>query len=321
MPTLLDPPPRIRRPAPALMVSLGLLSAVGGLGSLAASGGCSRPVMSTTDAMALPRPPADARLTYAAHTSAFGDLRLPDADGPVPVVVLVHGGCWLADYDLGYLAGLAAAITAEGYATWSIEYRRVGEAGGGWPGTFADVAAAADHLRELARSYPLDLDRVVAVGHSAGGHLALWLAARHALAADDPLRGPDPLPLAGVIGLAAIGDLAAYHAPEGCGSVVPDLLGGDPTAHPDRLRRASPIESLPLGLPQVLIAGGRDTIVPVSHARDYAAAAGADPVTVVEVASAGHFELVVPEGEAWRELRGALQAMAAAARRGDPPGR
>ncbi len=314
MPLSCDAPAPRRRPTPALAVSLGLLSAVGGLGALGGLGGltgCSRPVMTTTEAMALPRPPADARLTYAPHPSAFGDLRLPDGDGPFPVVILVHGGCWLADYDLGYLSALAAAITAEGYATWSIEYRRVGEEGGGWPGTFTDVAAAADHLRQLARSYPLDLDRVVAAGHSAGGHLALWLAARQALDADDPLRGPDPLPLAGVIGLAAIGDLAAYDAPEGCGAVVPDLLGGSPDAHPDRLRRASPIESLPLGLPQILIAGGRDTIVPASHARDYAAAAGADPVTVVEVASAGHFELVVPEGEAWRELRGALQALAA----------
>ena len=104
------------------------------------------------------------RVSYAEPASCFGDLRLPDGDGPFPVVLLIHGGCWLADYDLGYISGLAAAITAEGYATWSIEYRRVGEEGGGWPGTFEDVAAAADHLRVLAETYPLDLDHVVAAG-------------------------------------------------------------------------------------------------------------------------------------------------------------
>ncbi len=275
--------------------------------------------MTTADALARPRPEADARLPYAAHPSCFGELRLPPGAGPFPVVVLVHGGCWLAEYDLGYVAGLAAALTAAGHATWSIEYRRVGEAGGGWPGTFADVAAAADHVRGLAGSYPLDRQRVVAVGHSAGGHLALWLAARHVLPPDDPLRGPDPLPLAGVIGLAAIPDLAAYAAPEGCGSVVPDLLGGAPAAHPERLRRASPAALLPLGVPQVLLAGGRDTIVPPVHARDYAAAGEADAITVVEVPDAGHFELVVPEGRPWRELQQALHAVAAPRGDGGPP--
>ncbi len=275
--------------------------------------GCSsRAVMTATEAVSLPQPPADARLSYADHPSGFGDLRLPDGEGPFPVVVLVHGGCWLAEYDLGYVSSLAAAITAEGYATWSMEYRRVGEDGGGWPGTFVDVAAAADHLRVLARSYPLDLDRVVAVGHSAGGHLALWLAARRVLPLDDPLRGPDPLALAGVVSLAGIPDLAAYNAPEGCGSVVPGLLGGEPSAVPDRLRRASPSELLPLGVPQILIAGGRDTIVPSFHARNYAAAGGTDPISVVEVESAGHFELTTPAGRAWRELRQALRGLVAA---------
>lgn len=277
---------------------------------LAVLAGSGRAVMSTAEALARPQPPTDARLEYADHPSGFGDLRMPPGEGPFPVVVLVHGGCWLAEYDLGYIAGLAAAITAEGYATWSIEYRRVGEDGGGWPGTFEDVAAAADHLRVLAESYPLDLGRVVAVGHSAGGHLALWLAARHVLSEDDPLRGPDPLALAGVVSLAGIPDLAAYSAPDGCGSAVPGLLGGEPADHPERLKRASPIEMLPLGLPQVMIAGGKDPIVPVVHARNYAAAGAGDPITTVVVDAAGHFELVTPEGRAWDELRKALEELA-----------
>jgi acetyl esterase/lipase len=298
----------------ALLVPLVLISILGILA------GCSRPVMSFADVMALPQPPADARLAYADHPSGFGDLRLPPGAGPFPVVVLVHGGCWLAEYDLGYLSSLAAAITAEGYATWNIEYRRVGEDGGGWPGTFVDAAAAADHVRILARSYPLDTDRVVAIGHSAGGHLALWLAARQVLPPDDPLRGPDPIALAGVVSLAGIPDLAAYNAPQGCGSAVPGLLGGDPAAHPDRLQRASPITLLPLAVPRVLISGGRDAIVPAIHARNYAAAGGSDPISTIVVDSAGHFELVTPEGRAWRELREALRMLSAAKSEGVLPG-
>lgn len=289
------------RSLPTLGRSLALVAA------LPILGGCSHHVMTTAEALEMPQPPADARLDYATHPSGFGDLRLPPGDGPFPVVVLIHGGCWLADYDLGYISGLAAAITAEGYATWSIEYRRVGETGGGWPGTFEDVAAAADHLRILARSYPLDLNRVVTVGHSAGGHLALWLAARHVLAPDDPLRGADPLALAGVISLAGIPDLEAYNAPEGCGAAVPGLLGGQPAEHPERLKRVSPILLLPLGLPQVMISGGQDSIVPAEHARNYAEAGGSDPITDVVVESAGHFELATPRGRAWRELRNALR--------------
>lgn len=295
--------------------SLGLAAVIGVLLVLLLAavlfGGCSRSVLTAAEAVSLPRPPADVRLSYADPASCFGDLRLPPGEGPFPVVVLIHGGCWLAEYDLEYLSGLAAAITAEGWATWSIEYRRVGEEGGGWPGTFADVAAAADHVRELARTHPLDPRRVIAVGHSAGGHLALWLGARAVLAADDPLRGADPLALDGVISLAGIPDLAAYNAPEGCGSAVPGLLGGQPDEVPDRLRRTSPIDLLPLDLPRILISGGRDTIVPPVHARDYAAASGSGAVRTVLVGSAGHFELVVPEGRAWRELRRALGELAA----------
>jgi acetyl esterase/lipase len=271
--------------------------------------GSGQAVMTTAEAMEKPQPPADARVAYADHASGFGDLRLPPGDGPFPVVLLVHGGCWLADYDLGYLSGLAAALTAEGYATWSIEYRRVGEDGGGWPGTFEDVAAAADHLRVLATSYPLDIERVAAVGHSAGGHLALWLGGRSNLAEDDPLRGSDPFALAGVVSLAGIPDLAAYNAPEGCGSVVPGLLGGEPADHPERLNRTSPIEQLPLDLPRIMISGGQDPIVPAVHARNYAEAGAGESIAIVEVESAGHFELVTPEGRAWDELREALRGL------------
>lgn len=265
-------------------------------------------VLTAADALALPQPEPDLRVAYGEDPLQFGELRLPSGSGPHPVALVVHGGCWLAAYDLGYMAGLAAALAEAGVATWSVEYRRVGDAGGGWPGTLADVAAAADRLRQLGGPHRLDLERVVVVGHSAGGHLALWLAARHRLAADDPLRGPDPLRPTAVVALAGIPDLAAYAAPEGCGAAVPELLGGEPADVPDRVRRASPIELVPIGAPQILIVGGRDAIVPAEQAERHAAraAAAGDRVEVREVASAGHFELVVPGSVAWPTVRDAV---------------
>lgn len=269
-------------------------------------------VLTAGDVIALPRPTADRRLAYGSDPLQFGELRLPAGPGPHPVALVIHGGCWLAEYDLGYMSALAAALAEAGVATWSIEYRRVGDPGGGWPGTFTDVAAAADHLRGLAADHHLDLGRVVVVGHSAGGHLALWLAARHGLAADDPLRGPSPLPLAGVVALAGIPDLAAFAAPEGCGAAVAPLLGGEPAGVPERLHRASPIERLPLGLPQVLIVGALDTIVPAEQADRYAAAAAAagERVRVLPITAAGHFELVVPGSVAWPSVRDAVLELA-----------
>jgi acetyl esterase/lipase len=271
-------------------------------------------VMTASDALALPRPAADHRLAYGPHALQFGELRLPEGKGPHPVAVVMHGGCWLAEYDLGHVSSLAAALAEAGVATWSIEYRRVGDDGGGWPGTFLDVAAAADHLVELAEEYRLDLERVVAVGHSAGGHLALWLAARHRLAPEDWLRGEDPLPLAGVVALAGIPDLAAYAAPTGCGAAVPGLLGGAPDEVPERLRRASPIELVPLGVPQTLVVGGLDAIVPGEQALSHAAAArrAGDGVEVREVPGVGHFELIAPESVAWPVVRDAVLEMVAA---------
>lgn len=262
-------------------------------------------VLTAAEVVARPRPPANAIVHYGPGELQWGELRLPETPGSHPLALVIHGGCWLAEYDLGYVSGLAAALADAGIATLSVEYRRVGDEGGGWPGTFADVAAAADHVRELAATHALDLDRVVAVGHSAGGHLAVWLAARRRLGDGDPLQGPDPLPLAGVVALAGIFDLAAYAAPDGCGSAVPALLGGAPDDVPDRLRRASPIELAPLGIRQVLVTGSLDAIVPGEQARRYARRAGAE-VEIREVADAGHFELVVPGSIAWPVVRDAV---------------
>ena len=265
-------------------------------------------VMSAADALALPQPAADEVISYGNDALQKAELRLPAGDGPYPVVIVVHGGCWLAEYDLGHISGLAAALTEAGMATWSIEYRRVGDAGGGWPGTFADVAAATDFLREIADDHDLDLERVVTVGHSAGGHLALWLAGRRWLAIDDPLRGEAPLRIGGVVSLAGIPDLAAYASTTGCGAAVSELLDGDPTEVPDRVGRASPIELLPLGIPLILVTGEFDTVVPVDQAQSFQRAARqmGDEVEIREVGGAGHFELVDPGQTAFAVVRDAV---------------
>jgi acetyl esterase/lipase len=262
-------------------------------------------LMTAADAFALPRPQADHLISYGKGTQQFGELRMPQGKGPHPVIVVIHGGCWLAQYDLGYMSAFAEALTEDGIATWSIEYRRLGDDGGGWPGTLKDVAAAGDHLIELAHDYPLDLARVAAVGHSAGGHLALWLAGRSTLGADDPFRGEAPLKLSGIVALAGITDLATYAAPDGCGSAVPDLLGGDPAEVGGRLQRSSPIAMVPMGIPQTLIIGEHDAIVPPSQALTYreAARGAGDAVAVVEISDAGHFELVDPTHSGFQVIR------------------
>jgi len=265
-------------------------------------------VMSASDVFALPQPEPDHRLPYGGDPLQFGELRVPEGEGPFPVVIVIHGGCWLAEYDLGYMSAFADALTTAGVATWSIEYRRVGDEGGGWPGTFQDVADAADELLEIAFEYKLDMDRVAAVGHSAGGHLALWLAGRKWLESDDPLRGEGPLALNGVVALAGIPDLAAYAAPEGCGAAVSGLLGGEPDEVPDRVRRASPIAMVPFGVTQMLVIGEHDSIVPKSQAEGFIDAGRqlGDTVAVSTILGAGHFELVDPSHEGFEIIRGAV---------------
>lgn len=127
---------------------------------------------------AMPLPPPAKRIDYGSGPQQFGELRLPKGAGPFPVVVLVHGGCWMAQFDYVYMTRMAAWLAQRGVATWTIEFRRVGDDGGGWPGTFLDVANATDDLRTIAKTQPIDLKRIYAAGHSAGGQLALWLGAR-----------------------------------------------------------------------------------------------------------------------------------------------
>lgn len=266
------------------------------------------PTLSWDEVATRPLPPAGERIAYGPEPLQFGELRLPPGAGPFPVVALLHGGCWLSDFDYAHITPLAAALTREGYATWTVEYRRLGNPGGGWPNTFLDAGRAVDHLRALANRYALDLSRLVFAGHSAGGQLALWLAARGKLAPASALHSDHPLLPSAVIGLAAITDLAAYRVgPVGsCHSSVDPLIGGTPSEQPSRYAQTSPLALLPLTIPVWLLQGTRDSVVSADSARTYAAAAGAQ-ARLRLLNSAGHFEMVVPEGETRTALRAALR--------------
>lgn len=265
------------------------------------------------DVDALPAKPADARIRYApGDPLQFGDLRLPRARGPHPVAIVIHGGCWVSSFaSLQNSTALADALRDAGVATWNVEYRRLDHPGGGWPGTFADVAAAADHLPALAAQHDLDLSRVVAVGHSAGAHLALWLAARGRLPSASPLYSRTPLRLKGVVALAGPGDLRDFagYAASICGApVIHQLLGGAPEAVPERYAQASPRELLPLGVPQTLIVGTEDAVMPQRSREAYvqAARAAGDRADVLTVDGAGHHEPNAPTSAAWPVVRDAV---------------
>lgn len=258
------------------------------------------------------------KLAYGPAYLQFGELYLPQAAGPHPVIPLIHGGYWRARYDLTLMDGLAEDLARRGYAAWNIEYRRVGDEGGGWPGTFLDVARAIDYIRVLAPHYKLDAQRVVPVGHSAGGHLAFWLAARHRLPVDSPLAGASvaaregeqaaPLPLTGTISLAGVLDLETAWRLHLSNDAVVELLGKKWPDAPERYAAASPAALLPLGVPQVLIHGTRDSSVPIEISRDYAAKAKAlgDAVIYLELEGIDHFDVIDPHSTAWERTVEAL---------------
>jgi acetyl esterase/lipase len=255
------------------------------------------------------------RLAYADESpQQFGVLRVPAGAGPHPVAAIVHGGCWLADYDYAHVERMAEVLTEQGLATWVIEYRRLGHDGGGWPGTFRDVARGLDHVRTLAAEHRLDLERVVAVGHSAGGQLALWLAARPKVAPQSELFVAQPVSVAGVVALAAIAALRTYALGSGsCNAAVPDLMGGLPRSVGARYDEVSPLELVPLDVPVRLVHGVDDAIVPLEQSRRLVSAqrrANGDVVLDV-IARAGHFDVVAPFATAWPTVQQRILELAA----------
>jgi dipeptidyl aminopeptidase/acylaminoacyl peptidase len=239
-------------------------------------------------------------LPYGPHPRQLGDLRLPAGAGPHPVAVLLHGGGWQHAFTLALMADLADDLVARAWATWNLEFRGTG-GGGGWPATFDDVAAGIDHLAAL--DAPLDLSRVVAVGWSAGGTLALWAAARR-----DPA-----VPLAAVVGQAPPTDLEARSREGGDAAAnVHALLGGPPDVVPERYRAASPIVLLPLGVPLLLVHGEADTLVEAAGSRRFveAARAGGDRAALVLRSGDDHAVHVDPGSVAWHAVLAWLEPWA-----------
>jgi acetyl esterase/lipase len=243
-------------------------------------------------------PPADVKIAYGKDPNQFGELRMPKGNQvklPYPVAVILHGGCWMAEYGLGYMGHVSADLTAHGFATWNLEYRRIGHAGGGWPGSLEDVRAGVQHLSKLAKEYALDLQRVVVIGHSAGGHLALLLSAQRNA----------KVKICGVVSLAGITDLR--HTGTACDANVPMLMNGQA----ERYDEASPLKRLPLGIKQIIVQGQEDRIIPVGMATNYVTAAQAkgDHIKLTLLEKAGHFEVVDPQATAWKTVRDHILAL------------
>jgi acetyl esterase/lipase len=249
---------------------------------------------SSEDILSWAAPAADVRLRYGADENQFIDLRMPKAKGPHALAIVLHGGYWRARYDLGYAGHLCAALTARGIATANLEYRRVGNPGGGWPGTFADVRAAYQFLTQLptqnSRPYEFDLRRVVVIGHSAGGELGLCLAAHEA-------------GVKAVVSLAGVVDLRRAYELHLSNDAVVEFLGGTPAEVGDHYREADPMK-LAIGARQWLVHGTVDEIVPPAFSRDYARAKQKmkEDARWLEIAGAGHFELVDPRSAAWKDV-------------------
>lgn len=263
-----------------------------------------------------PAPPPDRTLRYGPDPDHVVDLRLPvGGGGPRPLVVVVHGGFWRSAYDRGHAGPQASALADLGYVVAVPEYRRVGQAGGGWPGTFDDTAAWSDRLADLVLaelgSDAVDLARVVYVGHSAGGHLALWAASRHRLAETAPWRRATPSSVRGVVSLAGVCDLHLAAELDLSNGATTDLMGGDPRAVPERYALADPSLMVPSGVRSVLVHGVEDTNVPVALSTAYAerASSAGDRVEVVELPGVAHFEVIDPLSTAWPAVTAALESL------------
>jgi len=249
---------------------------------------------------------------YGAAASQAGDLYLPKAPRP-PVVCLIHGGFWRLPYARDQMGPLAENLVRRGYAAWNLEYQRLGEDGGGWPGTLRDVSAGIDHLAVLNdKGADLDLTRVVTVGHSAGGHLALWAAGPRRLAAGD---AAPKVKVMAAVGQAPAADINRVHELKLSKGVAVEFLGGAPERFPERYALASPRALLPLGVPQLVTHGDADDSVPVSIGRDYAKAARAagDRCDYVEFPGVGHFEHLDPTGPTWAAVTDWLERLFRAA--------
>jgi len=230
------------------------------------------------------------RVQYGADTNQFGELRVPQSGSRRPVALVIHGGYWRAKYDRTYAGHMCAALTKAGFATWNLEYRRLGNEGGGWPGTFEDVTAGLRFVSQLAERYSLDAKRVVAIGHSAGGQLALCLAG-HGLGVH------------AVVSLAGVLDLRRAWELHLSNDAVVEFLGGTPGEVSEHYSEASPME-LPISVKQRLVHGRFDDSVPYSMSEEYARAkrTKGEDVQLLTLTNADHFDIVDPQSRVWPQV-------------------
>jgi acetyl esterase/lipase len=248
---------------------------------------------------------ADRRVAYGVDALQFSELRLPKTNGPHPVVVLVHGGCFVdrlpgrdpRDTTFEPLRPLAAALADAGVATWNLEYRRAGNPGGGYPGSFQDLGAGMDFLRSISRANSLDLDRVVLVGHSAGGPLVQLLAARPKLPPSNPLYAKNPVRAKAIVNVDGPPDIAASQPLEMKFCPVPGIsrfMGGSVVDQPDRYRDTSALLLLPIGVRQTIVVGGLLRSYDLVSSYEAAAVAKGDSISVVQLDGGGHFDMLSP---------------------------
>ncbi len=279
------------------MPSRRALLLAGGLGISLVTDGCGQ-ASGTASAERVRSPDNPQRFSYGPDASQWAELHLPRGAPTPGVVVVIHGGFWMSEYGADLGTPLATDLAARGFAVWNLEYRRIGN-GGGWPATLQDVAAGIDHLEVIATRYGLELSRVVALGHSAGGQLAAWAGARKKVSEPDPFAGKR-LPVTGVVAQAGVLDLAGAAADGLGGGAVSQLLGGDPQAVPARYLAASPMEQLPCPVPVRCVHSRSDGNVPFGQSADYVAAAGrfGGDATLTTVPG-DHFSLITTGTPAW----------------------
>jgi len=263
--------------------------------------------MTLNDYLALTGPAPTATIAYGSAPSQFAELFRPSGPGPFPVVVLIHGGCWTVEFGgITQMHNVAGALAARGIAVWNVEYRRVDEPGGGYPGTYQDLNAALDKLAAEAPRHQLDTSRIVAMGHSAGGQLAQWIVARGKIAASSPLHQASFLPVRHAISLGGLADLRREQAliKTSCGRDMAQLAGTPSAERPDIYADTNAADLVPNGSTTVLITGELDTISPPRAAHDFAARARAagDQAEVIILPNASHYDEIAASSPAWKRI-------------------
>ncbi|RZT06202.1 Acetyl esterase/lipase [Duganella sp. CF402] len=276
------------------------------------AGGAPAAPMILDDYLALNGPAPTRHVAYGAAPSQFAELFQPAGNGPFPVAVIVHGGCWTKHFGgITQMRNMAGDLAARGIAVWNVEYRRYDEEGGGYPGMYHDVATAMDRLRTLASEHKLDLSRIVLVGHSAGGHLAQWAGSRAKLPRSSPLYVADPLPVPVVISLGGLADLRNEQSliKTSCDRDMAQLAGVASAERPDIFSDTSPAELLPSGMRTVLIHGEFDTISPLRVGQDYArrAQAAGDAAEVLVLPGGSHYDEVAAISPSWPIVLGQIR--------------